>query len=115
MGVTMSNVRLVVVHGAEHVESGWIGGPGDLVPVELEEVFKEYLGGGIVQVDLASLAADLQDAPDLKDVTNVVQAILHEVDDKVLEDIIEETLDEMSDALKLLEDDAAAPDAGGIQ
>lgn len=48
----MKSVRLVVVHGAEHIPSGWKGGPGDLVPVELEPIFIEYLGGGIIQVEM---------------------------------------------------------------
>lgn len=60
----MKSVRLVVVHGAEHIPSGWKGGPGDLVPVELEDIFIEYLGGGIIQVEMDAIVEDELDKMD---------------------------------------------------
>jgi hypothetical protein len=41
-----------VVHNAQHIPSGWVGGPGELVPVALEHIFKDYIGGGIIEVEV---------------------------------------------------------------
>lgn len=58
----MKEIRLAVVHNAQHIPSGWVGGPGELVPVALEHIFKDYIGGGIIEVEVdvdADPAGDL--------------------------------------------------------